>query len=75
MDDDPLDETFRAAAREYHRPPDTPREAMWREIERARRLDRARRPATRRWIPWAVVAAAAALQAHGMGIGRVLRPP
>src|SRR5262249_28114163 len=71
MDDDPLDESLRAAAREYHRPPDTPREAMWREIERARRLDRARRPAPRRWIPWA--AAAAAVLVLGIGIGRISR--
>src|SRR5512138_533839 len=70
MDDDPLDDSLRAAAREYHRPPDTPREAMWREIERARRLDRARRPAPRRWIPWAAAAAAAVL-AVGIGIGRM----
>jgi hypothetical protein len=69
MDDDPLDESLRAAAREYHRPPEPPREAMWREIERARRLDRARRPAPRRWIPWG--AAAAALLALGIGIGRM----
>jgi hypothetical protein len=72
MDDDPLEASLRAAAREYHRPPDTPREAMWREIERARRLDRARRPAPRRWIPWA--AAAAAVLALGIGIGRLWRP-
>jgi hypothetical protein len=72
MDDDPLDESLRAAAREYHRPPDPPREAMWREIERARRLDRARRPAPRRWIPWG--AAAAALLALGIGIGRLWHP-
>ena len=32
-DDDPLDEPLRAAAREYHRPPEPPREAMWRAIE------------------------------------------
>jgi len=71
MDEEPLDESLRAAAREYHRPPDTPREAMWREIERARRLDRARRPAPRRWIPWAAAAAAAAVLALGIGIGRM----
>jgi hypothetical protein len=69
MDDDPLDESLRAAAREYHQPPEPPREAMWQEIERARRLDRARRPAPRRWIPWA--AAAAAVLAVGIGIGRM----
>jgi hypothetical protein len=69
-DDDPLDESLRAAAREYHRPPEPPREAMWREIERVRRIDRARRPA--RWLPWA--AAAAALLALGIGIGRLWPP-
>ena len=73
MDDDQLDESLRAAAREYHQPPQAPREAMWREIERARRLDRARRPAPRRWIPWAVAAAAAAVLAVGIGIGRISR--
>ena len=71
MEDDPLDESLQAAAREYHRPPDTPRDAMWREIEGARRLDRARRPAPRRWIPWAAGAAAAAVLALGIGIGRL----
>jgi hypothetical protein len=71
MDDDPLDETIRAAAREYHRPPETPREAMWHAIARERRLDRARRPAMRRWVPWAGAAAAAALLALGVGIGRI----
>jgi len=69
MDDDPLDESLGAAAREYHRPPEPPRETMWREIERVRRLDRAQRPARRRWIPWA--AAAAAVLALGIGIGRM----
>src|SRR5262245_4141953 len=68
MDDDPLDESLRAAARDYHRPPEAPRQAMWREIERARRLDRAQRPAPRRWIPWA---AAAAVLGLGIGIGRM----
>jgi hypothetical protein len=72
MDDDPLDESLRAAARDYHRPPDPPREAMWRVIERARRLDRVRRPAPRWWLPWA--AAAAAVLALGIAIGRVWRP-
>lgn len=73
MDDDPLDDALQAAAREYHRPPDTPRAAMWREIEGARRLDRARRPAPRRWMPWAAAAAAAAVLALGIGIGRMSR--
>jgi hypothetical protein len=73
MDDDPLDEALRAAAREYHRPPETPRESMWQAVARERRLDRARRPAPRRWMPWAGAAAAAALVAAGVGIGRMSR--
>jgi hypothetical protein len=72
MDDDQLDESLRAAARDYHTPPDTPRDSMWRAIEAQRRADRASRPAVRRWIPWA--AAAAALLALGVGIGRLTMP-
>jgi hypothetical protein len=72
MDDDQLDESLRAAARDYHAPPETPRDAMWRAIEAQRHADRARRPAVRRWIPWA--AAAAALLALGVGIGRLTSP-
>ena len=77
MDDDQLedqlDESLRAAARDYHTPPATPRDAMWRAIEAQRRVERGRRPATRRWIPW-VAAAAAALIALGVGIGRLSAP-
>jgi hypothetical protein len=72
MDDDQLDESLRAAARAYHTPPETPREAMWRAIEAERRVDRARRPAPRRWMPWAM--AAAAVLALGVGIGRLSAP-
>ena len=72
MDDDQLDESLRAAAREYHLPPDTPRDAMWQVIEAQRRADRARHATVRRWVPWA--AAAAALLALGVGIGRLSAP-
>ena len=72
MDDERLDDALLAAAREYHRPPEPPREAMWHAIEAARRADRARIPAPRRWIPWAV--AAAAVLATGSGIGRLSVP-
>jgi hypothetical protein len=72
MDDDPLDESLRAAARDYHAPPETPRDSMWRAIEAQRRADRTRGPVVRRWIPWA--AAAAALIALGVGIGRWSAP-
>jgi hypothetical protein len=72
MDDDQLDESLRAAARDYHLPPESPRDAMWLAIERQRRADRLRRPVVRRGIAWA--AAAAAVLALGVGIGRLSSP-
>jgi hypothetical protein len=72
MDDEPLEPSLLAAAREYHRPPEPPREAIWRAIQADRLAERATRPAPRRWVPWA--AAAAALLAVGVGIGRLTHP-
>ena len=69
LPDEPLEPSLLAAAKEYHRPPEPPREAMWRAIQAERRAERAIRPGPRRWVPWA--AAAAALVALGVGIGRV----
>jgi hypothetical protein len=71
-DDDQLDESLRAAARDYRLPPEAPRDAMWLAIERQRRADRLRRPLVRRGIAWA--AAAAAVLALGIGIGRLSSP-
>ena len=72
LSDEPLEPSLLAAAREYHRPPEPPREAIWRAIQAERRAERATRPAPRRWLPWA--AAAAALLAVGVGIGRLTQP-
>ena len=72
MDDDRLDETLQATARDYHAPPPTPRETMWQAISARRRADRVRRTAPKPWIPWA--AAAAALLAVGAALGRVSAP-
>ena len=69
LPDEPLEPSLLAAAREYHRPPEPPREAIWRAIQAERRAERATRPAPRRWVPWA--AAAAVLLAVGVGIGRL----
>jgi hypothetical protein len=77
MEEAPLDDVVLAAARAWHRPPETPREQMWRAIERERLADRParpNRPAPRRWVPWAGAAAAAALVAAGVGIGRISSP-
>lgn len=68
--DDELDESLRELVRDYHRPGETPREAMWRAIERRRaKTRRGRWSDLRRWIPLA--AAAVVLLAVGIGIGRM----
>lgn len=76
-DDDDLDERLKQAAAEYHQPPETPREAMWQAIHRGRQDERPPAPSRvlafpRRWVPWA--AAAAAVLAIGIGIGRLSVP-
>ena len=70
-DDDQLDDLMRRAAGDYHRPGPTPREAMWREIQRRRTAPRraARVLPFRRWLPLAV--AALVLLATGVGLGRL----
>ncbi|HYC31859.1 MAG TPA: hypothetical protein VEB59_06180 [Gemmatimonadales bacterium] len=73
MSDDELDEPLRELIRDYHRPVETPREAMWREIARRRAEARRSRPLLiRRWMPLA--AAALLLLAAGIGIGRLSGP-
>jgi hypothetical protein len=73
MSDDQLDERIRGAARDYNLPPETPREEMWARIQAGRRAVEPRSPRIlpfpRRWVPWA--AAAAAILAMGIGIGRI----
>ena len=71
-DRDPLDDRIRELARERHVPPPTPREEMWQAIS-ARRAGRVVRVPSPRWVPWA--AAAAAVLAVGIGIGRMSVPP
>ncbi len=85
MNDDQLDQRIRGAARDYNQPPETPREEMWARIQAGRRAPahpvdgtpgrRVTRvlPFRRRWVPWA--AAAAAILAVGIGIGRVSVTP
>jgi len=36
MDDEPLDQRLGEAARDYHVPPETPRDAMWERIQARR---------------------------------------
>ena len=77
MTDDRLDERIREAARGYHEPPETPRDAMWAKIAEARRAGgTAPGPSATRVLPFrrrrwaALAAAAAAILAVGVGIGR-----
>jgi hypothetical protein len=76
MDDDRRNERIRAAAADYHEPPETPREAMWERICAARegsdlRVARLRRPG-RGWLGWGV--GIAAVLAMGIAIGRMSAP-
>ncbi len=72
MMDDRFDDVIKDAADEYNRPPETPREVMWAQIEAVRReraLQRRRfRLVQSRWVRWGVGIAAAL--AIGIGIGR-----
>lgn len=74
MNDDRFEDMIRQAARDYHRPPDTPRDEMWTAIEAERRRRRAAprvvvlRPAWR----WGIGMAAVLLV--GVAIGRWIRP-
>jgi hypothetical protein len=74
MDEDRLDTRVEQAAREYHRPPATPREEMWARIaaERARRRAAPRVIALRPWLRLGL--AAAAVLVMGIVIGRATRP-
>jgi hypothetical protein len=67
---DRFDERLRAAARDYHEPPTTPREEIWTGIvaERQRRREARRMLTAPRWVAWGV--GLAAVLALGVGIGR-----
>jgi hypothetical protein len=69
QDDDRLDEMLRSAARDYHLPPEPPREAMWQAIQSRRRSYRSTWARPRNPLAW--IAAAAAVLVLGVGIGRL----
>lgn len=76
---DPIDETplppeLQEAARAYHAPPLTPREAMWSAVQAERHAERTAETATprtggMRYVRWAL--AASVLVAVGVGLGRL----
>src|SRR2546425_3305298 len=75
MMDDRLGERLEQAARDYHRPPATPREELWARIqaERARRRAAPRVLVLRPWLRWGL--AAAAVPRPRAAIGRPTAPP
>jgi hypothetical protein len=65
--EDRFERLLREWAHDYHRPPDTPRDELWRRIAAAREARR-RRLMTRSWLRWGM--GIAAVLALGIGIGR-----
>ncbi len=68
MTDDRFEERLRDAAQDYHRPPATPREELWRGIAAARAARQRRIAAFRPALRWGV--GIAAVLALGVAIGR-----
>ena len=68
MTDDRFERLLREWAQDYHRPPDTPREELWRRIAAAREARRLRVIAVRPLLRWGL--GIAAVLALGIGIGR-----
>jgi len=66
--DDRFEERLREAAQDYHRPPDTPREEMWRRIAAARAARKRQVIVLRPALRWGV--GIAAVLALGVAIGR-----
>ena len=74
MTDDRIDQRLRDLARDYHRPPATPRDELWARIaaERAARRAAPRILVLRPWLRWGL--AAAALLLLGIALGRITAP-
>lgn len=68
MTEDRFERLLREAAQDYHWPPETPREEMWRRIVAAREARRFRVIVARPWLRWGL--GLAAVLALGVGIGR-----
>jgi len=74
MTDDRIDQRLRDLARDYHRPPATPREELWARIAAARAARRSapRILVLRPWLRWGL--AAAAVLVLGIALGRITAP-
>jgi len=76
-DDERMDSRIRELARDYQRPPETPRAELWARIQTERAARRQRRlvrfPRGARWAAWAV--GLAATLAVGVALGRITMRP
>ena len=68
MTGDRFERLLRDAAQAYHRPPETPREEMWRRIVAARARRQQHVLVQHRWLHWGL--GIAAVLVLGIGIGR-----
>ena len=82
MLDDRLDDQLRESAKEYHVPPETPREVMWAAIQaqKTEKTEKTEGPRTgitplRHLRPLRWPAGIAAVLAIGIGLGRMSAPP
>ena len=74
MSDDRFADLLREAARDYHRPPETPREELWARIETERRRRRAAPRVVVLRTAWRWGLGLAAVLLLGIAIGRWFRP-
>jgi hypothetical protein len=74
MSDDRFDDVLREAVRDYHRPPETPREQMWERIEAERQRRRAAPRAVVLRPVWRWGLGLAAVLLFGIAIGMWIRP-
>jgi hypothetical protein len=74
MSDDRFETQFREAARDYHRPPETPREEMWAAIDAERRRRRSAPRIAGLSPAWQWGIGMAAVLVLGIAIGRWIRP-
>jgi hypothetical protein len=74
-DEERMDAVIREQAEAYHRPPPTPRDALWARIQAEREARRARPAPARRRVRWTVWAVGlAATLAIGVALGRFTAP-
>jgi len=72
-EDPKFEQWLKGAAKSYHTPPPTPRDAIWKRIQDARRNKHVIE--LRPWMRWAVAAAAVLILGFGIGRWTAHQPP